>query len=128
MSDPDGVDTVTHILHNQRRRCSGGHYCIITSTKEILTLLQAMFRKAVSTIEGWVTRYLRMRKRHQTNAFNSVKADPLFSYQSPVNLVALLIMLPASHILSPRWFHKVETLNFCTPMTADVSECSSMFS
>ncbi|EIN06002.1 hypothetical protein PUNSTDRAFT_127492 [Punctularia strigosozonata HHB-11173 SS5] len=51
-------------------------------------LAEAMFRKAVATIEG-------------------VKADPLFSYQPPINLVALLIMLPASYILSPRWFHKL---------------------
>ena len=47
-----------------------------------------MFRRAVSTIEG-------------------VKADALFSYQPPLNLFALVIMLPASYILSPRWFHKV---------------------
>jgi hypothetical protein len=47
-----------------------------------------MFRKAVSTIEG-------------------VKSDALFSYQAPINLVALLIMFPASYLLSPRWFHKV---------------------
>ena len=39
-----------------------------------------------------------------------VKADILFSYQLPVNLVALCIMLPASYILSPRWFHKVKAL------------------
>ena len=39
---------------------------------------------------------------------NRVKADSLFSYQVPVNLVALCIMLPASYILSPRWFHKVK--------------------
>ncbi|KAF8548945.1 hypothetical protein OG21DRAFT_1606680 [Imleria badia] len=49
---------------------------------------EAMFRKAVSTIEG-------------------VKADSLFSYQPPVNLVAVCILLPASYVLSPRWFHKV---------------------
>ncbi|KAF8630162.1 hypothetical protein AX15_003108 [Amanita polypyramis BW_CC] len=49
---------------------------------------EAMFRKAVSTIEG-------------------VKADFVFSYQPPVNLVALCILLPASYVLSPRWFHKV---------------------
>ncbi|KAJ3858414.1 hypothetical protein EV359DRAFT_69035, partial [Lentinula novae-zelandiae] len=48
---------------------------------------EAMFRKAVSTIEG-------------------VKADSLFSYQSLINLVALCIMLPLSYILTPRWFHK----------------------
>ncbi|KAI9464263.1 hypothetical protein F5148DRAFT_1210255 [Russula earlei] len=49
---------------------------------------EAMFRRAVSTIEG-------------------VKADSLFSYQPPVNLFALCILLPASYILTPRWFHKV---------------------
>ncbi|KAF9482552.1 hypothetical protein BDN70DRAFT_874905 [Pholiota conissans] len=48
---------------------------------------EAMFRKAIATIEG-------------------VKADFLFSYQPPVNLVALCILLPVSYILSPRWFHK----------------------
>lgn len=40
-------------------------------------------------------------------SLNSVKADSLFSYQPPINLVALCIMLPASYVLSPRWFHKV---------------------
>ncbi|KAH8093280.1 hypothetical protein BXZ70DRAFT_949750 [Cristinia sonorae] len=49
---------------------------------------EAMFRRAVSTIEG-------------------VKADSLFSYQPPINLLALCVMLPASYILTPRWFHKV---------------------
>ncbi|OSD02921.1 hypothetical protein PYCCODRAFT_1388954 [Trametes coccinea BRFM310] len=49
---------------------------------------EAMFRRAVSTIEG-------------------VKADSLFSYQPPINLIALCIMLPASYVLTPRWFHKV---------------------
>ncbi|KZT20100.1 hypothetical protein NEOLEDRAFT_1182830 [Neolentinus lepideus HHB14362 ss-1] len=49
---------------------------------------EAMFRRAVTTIEG-------------------VKADPLFSYLPPINLVALCIMLPLSYALSPRWFHKV---------------------
>ncbi|KAJ8095307.1 hypothetical protein PM082_010530 [Marasmius tenuissimus] len=49
---------------------------------------EQMFRRAVSTIEG-------------------VKADSLFSYQPPVNLIAVCVMLPLSYILSPRWFHKV---------------------
>ena len=38
---------------------------------------------------------------------DSVKADSLFSYQPPVNLFALCILLPASYVLTPRWFHKV---------------------
>jgi hypothetical protein len=43
-----------------------------------------MFRKAVSTIEG-------------------VKADAVFSYQLPFNLVAVVFMWPMSYILNPRW-------------------------
>ncbi|KAG8691753.1 hypothetical protein FRC11_010624 [Ceratobasidium sp. 423] len=50
--------------------------------------MEAMFRRAVSTIEG-------------------VKADAIFSYQPPMNLIAFMIMFPSSFILSPRWFHKV---------------------
>ncbi|TFK39792.1 hypothetical protein BDQ12DRAFT_722005 [Crucibulum laeve] len=63
-------------------------YACLSNTLLLTVLVSAMFRKAVSTIEG-------------------VKADFLFSYQPPVNLIALCIMLPASYILSPRWFHKV---------------------
>jgi hypothetical protein len=39
--------------------------------------------------------------------FCSVKADSLFSYQPPVNLLALCVLLPATYVLTPRWFHKV---------------------
>ncbi|WVQ81319.1 hypothetical protein IAT38_003442 [Cryptococcus sp. DSM 104549] len=49
---------------------------------------ESMFRKAVSTIEG-------------------VKADAVFSYQLPFNMVAVVLMWPMSYILNPRWFHKV---------------------
>jgi hypothetical protein len=45
----------------------------------------------------------------------SVKADSLFSYQPPINLVALCVMLPASYLLSPMWFHKVPST--CNPFT-----------
>ncbi|CCA70742.1 related to receptor-activated Ca2+-permeable cation channel-Laccaria bicolor [Serendipita indica DSM 11827] len=51
---------------------------------------EAKFRRAVATIEG-------------------VKADALFSYLPPMNLLAFAVMFPASYILSPRWFHKVNT-------------------
>ncbi|GAA5926471.1 hypothetical protein JCM3775_001027 [Rhodotorula graminis] len=50
-----------------------------------------MFRKAVSCFEG-------------------VKADSLFDYVPPLNLVALGVMWPLSHFLSPRWFHKVNVV------------------
>ena len=64
-----------------------------------------MFRKAVSTIEGWVRSVV---GGYLLTVYypHSVKADFLFSYQPPINMLALCIMLPASRVLSPRWFHK----------------------
>jgi hypothetical protein len=47
---------------------------------------QYMFQFAISTIEG-------------------VKSDALFSYQPPFNLLAFIILWPASFILSPRTLH-----------------------
>lgn len=31
----------------------------------------------------------------------------MFSYQLPFNIVAVIVMLPMSYILNPRWFHKL---------------------
>lgn len=47
-----------------------------------------MFRKAVACFEG-------------------VKANSLFDYLPPLNLIALFFMWPLSHFLTPRWLHKV---------------------
>lgn len=52
---------------------------------------EAMFRRAVSVLEG-------------------VKADSLFSYQPPINIIALCVLFPASYVLSARWFHKINVL------------------
>lgn len=73
-------------------------------------MLQVMFRRAVLTIEGYIIRSLFQNLR-SLNPTPSVKADYLFSYQPPINVVALFIMLPASYIMSPRWFHKASTAN-----------------
>lgn len=45
-----------------------------------------LFQRTISTIEG-------------------VKSDALFSYQPPFNLLALLILKPATYLLSPRQLH-----------------------
>ena len=49
---------------------------------------ECQFRKAVLTLEG-------------------VKSDAIFAYQPPLNVVALIILLPLKMLVSPRWFHKV---------------------
>ena len=49
---------------------------------------ECQFRKAVLTLEG-------------------VKSDAIFAYQPPLNVLALVILLPLKMLVSPRWFHKV---------------------
>ena len=49
---------------------------------------ECQFRKAVLTLEG-------------------VKSDAIFAYQPPLNVLALIILLPLKMLVSPRWFHKV---------------------
>ncbi len=51
-------------------------------------IAEDMFRKAVMTFEG-------------------VKADSLFDYLPPINLLALTVMWPVSYVTNPRWFHKI---------------------
>jgi hypothetical protein len=36
-----------------------------------------------------------------------VKADAVFAYQPPFNLLAVFFLLPLKFIVSPRWFHKI---------------------
>ena len=49
---------------------------------------EIQFRRAVLTLEG-------------------VKSDAIFSYYPPLNILALVTLLPLKSIVSPRWFHKV---------------------
>lgn len=49
---------------------------------------EIQFRKAVLTLEG-------------------VKADAVFAYQPPFNLLAVFLLLPLKFVANPRWFHKI---------------------
>ncbi|PFH60625.1 hypothetical protein XA68_10636 [Ophiocordyceps unilateralis] len=51
-------------------------------------MAEMQFRRAVLTLEG-------------------VKADAIFAYQPPFNLLAVFMLLPLKFIVSPRWFHKI---------------------
>jgi hypothetical protein len=49
---------------------------------------EIQFRRAVLTLEG-------------------VKSDAIFAYQPPLNIFAILILLPLKQVVTPRWFHKI---------------------
>lgn len=42
--------------------------------------------------------------------FAGISTDALFSYVPPLNLLAVLIVMPLSFVLSPRWLHKVNVV------------------
>jgi hypothetical protein len=67
-----------------------------------------LFQFAISTIEGCVSlSFLLSCHSPGTLSLTSVKADALFSYQPPFNILAFLILKPASWIVSPRTLHRM---------------------
>jgi hypothetical protein len=45
--------------------------------------------------------------RRAVLTFEGVKSDSIFAYRPPLNILALVILLPLKFALSARWFHKV---------------------
>jgi hypothetical protein len=70
-----------------------------------LTILVSMLSSTFSTIVANATAEIQFRRAVLT--FEGVKADALFAYQPPLNVLALLILLPLKMVISPRWFHKI---------------------
>lgn len=70
-----------------------------------LTILVSMLSTTFSTIVANATAEIQFRRAVLT--FEGVKADAIFAYQPPLNILALLILLPLKMVISPRWFHKI---------------------
>ncbi|KAK6368958.1 hypothetical protein LTR64_007117 [Lithohypha guttulata] len=74
-----------------------------------VTILVSMLSNTFSKISANAVQEMQYRRAVLT--FEGVKADALFSYMPPLNLFALLFILPLKFVLTPRWFHKVNV--FC---------------
>lgn len=70
-----------------------------------LTILVSMLSTTFSTIVANATAEIQFRRAVLT--FEGVKADAIFAYQPPLNILALLILFPLKMCISPRWFHKI---------------------
>lgn len=69
----------------------------------LLTILISILSNTAARIDANATQeYL---FQHTVSTFEGVKSDALFSYQPPFNLLALLILKPATYLLSPRQLH-----------------------
>jgi hypothetical protein len=45
--------------------------------------------------------------QHACLTLSGISTDTLFSYMPPLNLLAIVVIMPLSFILTPRWLHKV---------------------
>ncbi|KAK2591248.1 hypothetical protein QQS21_011056 [Conoideocrella luteorostrata] len=70
-----------------------------------LTILVSMLSNTFSNISANATSEIQFRRAVLT--LEGVKADAVFAYQPPFNLLAVFFLLPLKFVVSPRWFHKI---------------------
>jgi hypothetical protein len=70
-----------------------------------ITILVSMLSTTFSQISSNATAEIEY--RHAVLTFEGVKSDAIFAYMPPLNILALLTMLPLKFVLSPRYFHKI---------------------
>lgn len=70
-----------------------------------LTILVSMLSNTFSNISSNATAEIQFRRAVLT--LEGVKADAVFAYQPPFNLLAVFLLLPLKFVVSPRWFHKI---------------------
>lgn len=70
-----------------------------------LTILVSMLSNTFSNISTNATAEIQYRRAVLT--LEGVKADAVFAYQPPFNLLAVFFLLPLKFVVSPRWFHKI---------------------
>ncbi|KAJ3854678.1 hypothetical protein EV368DRAFT_72760 [Lentinula lateritia] len=66
----------------------------------LLTILISILSNTVARIDAYLFQFT-------ISTIEGVKTDPLFSYQPPFNVLAFLILKPASWIVSPRALHSL---------------------
>jgi len=72
-----------------------------------------MFRRAVVVFEGSCTAKIMMLFYHEIDICHpGIKSDAIFNYWPPVNLLALIVLVPIRFVLTPRRFHSLNV--FCT--------------
>ena len=70
-----------------------------------LTILVSMLSNTFSNISSNASAEIQFRRAVLT--LEGVKADAIFAYQPPFNLLAVFFLLPLKFVVSPRWFHKI---------------------
>ncbi|QPC74829.1 hypothetical protein HYE68_005581 [Fusarium pseudograminearum] len=70
-----------------------------------LTILVSMLSNTFSNISANAIQEISFRRAVLT--LEGVKADAVFAYQPPFNILAVFLFVPLKFVVSPRWFHKI---------------------
>ncbi|MCJ1470648.1 hypothetical protein MMC07_009294 [Pseudocyphellaria aurata] len=70
-----------------------------------LTILVSMLTNTFAVIVSDATAERQFQRAVLT--FQGVKSDAIFAYQTPFNVVALIVLMPLKMLVTPRWFHKI---------------------
>ncbi|PTD12935.1 Acyl-CoA dehydrogenase family member 10 [Fusarium culmorum] len=70
-----------------------------------LTILVSMLSNTFSNISSNAIQEISFRRAVLT--LEGVKADAVFAYQPPFNILAVFLFVPLKFVVSPRWFHKI---------------------
>ncbi|KAK8089163.1 nonselective cation channel [Apiospora hydei] len=70
-----------------------------------LTILVSMLSNTFSTIVTNATAEIQFRRAVLT--LEGVKADAIFAYPPPFNIIAMFVLLPMKFLVNARWFHKI---------------------
>ncbi|KAH7328831.1 hypothetical protein B0I35DRAFT_385759 [Stachybotrys elegans] len=70
-----------------------------------LTILVSMLSNTFSNISSNASAEIQFRRAVLT--LEGVKADAIFAFQPPFNILAVTVFLPLKFVVSPRWFHKI---------------------
>jgi acyl-CoA dehydrogenase len=70
-----------------------------------LTILVSMLSNTFSNISSNAAAEIQFRRAVVT--LEGVKADAVFAFQPPFNIIAVTVFLPLKFVVSPRWFHKI---------------------
>ena len=73
-----------------------------------LTILVSMLTNTFAVIVSDATAERQFQRAVLT--FQGVKSDTIFNYQTPFNVLALVLLIPLKMLLSPRWFHKINVM------------------
>jgi hypothetical protein len=79
-------------------------FAILANTL-LLTILISLLSNTFSTVAQNASEEAMY--QHACKTLSGISSDAIMSYTPPLNLLAIVIIMPASFILTPRWLHKL---------------------